>query len=141
MCYATGAVAGCETGNQEPMKPSHLLRRFALVTLLALPALSLSAAVSGCKGTATAPAKSDSTAAVPRQAADNGERTGANLTPTRKGTGEGWRWKGKREACMFLVGKQCFDKREAACTAAGCGDNTCLASDAVPAQVSCKGAK
>jgi hypothetical protein len=122
------------------MKPSRLLRRFALVMLLALPALSLSASVSGCKGTATPP-KSESTAAVPLQAADDGERTGANLTTTRKGTGEGWRWKGKREACMFLLGKQCFDKREAACTAAGCGGDTCLSSNAVPAQVSCKGAQ
>ncbi len=109
--------------------------------LLALPALSLSASMSGCKGTATAPPKSESTANVPLQAADDGERTGANLTPTRKGTGEGWRWKGKREACMFLVGKQCFDKREPACTAAGCAGDICRASDAVPAQVSCKGAK
>lgn len=111
--------------------------------LLALPALSLSASMSGCKdkGSATTPPKSESTAAKPLQAADDGERTGANLTPTRKGTGEGWRWKGKREACMFLVGKQCFDKREPACTAAGCEGDTCRASDAVPAQVSCKGAK
>lgn len=112
---------------------------------LALPALSLSASMSGCtdKGEATTPPKSEgSTAAVPRQPADDGERTGANLTPTRKGTGEGWRWQGKREACMFLVGKQCFDKREAACTAAGCSGNSCQSpSNAVPAQVTCKGAK
>lgn len=126
------------------MKPSRLLRRVALVALLALPALSLSAALPGCKdkGSATAPPKSESsTAAVPRQPADDGERTGANLTPTRKGTGEGWRWKGKREACMFLVGKQCFDKREAACSTAGCSGDRCQTSSAVPAQVSCKGAR
>ena len=110
---------------------------------MSLAALSL-AATSGCKdkGSATAPPRSEgSTAAVPRQAADDGERTGANLTPARKGTGEGWRWQGKREACMFLVGKQCFDKREAACSTAGCPGDSCKTSSAVPAQVSCKGAK
>jgi hypothetical protein len=126
------------------MKPSRLLRSVALVTLLALSALSLSASLSGCKdkGSATAPPKSEgATTAPPRQAADDGERTGANLASSRKGTGEGWRWKGKREACMFLVGKQCFDKREAACSTAGCSDGTCQTTSAVPAQVSCKGAR
>lgn len=125
------------------MKPSRLLRSVALATLLALPALSLSASLSGCKdkGSATTPPKERSTAVVPRQPADDGERTGANLTPTRKGTGEGWRWKGKREACMFLVGKQCFDKRVDACSTAGCPGDSCQTSSAVPAQVTCKGAK
>lgn len=113
-----------------------------------LPALalsvSLSLSMSGCKSTdkgeATTPPKSE--APAQRQPADDGERTGANLTPTRKGTGEGWRWKGKREACMYLVGKQCFDKREDACTAAGCSGNTCQSEgNAVPAEVTCKGAK
>jgi hypothetical protein len=128
------------------MKPSRLLRSFALVMLLATPALSLSLSLSGCKSTdkgeATTPPKSEGATAPVRQPADDGERTGANLTPTRKGTGEGWRWKGKREACMFLVGKQCFDKRDAACTAAGCSGATCQSEgNAVPAEVTCKGAK
>lgn len=90
----------------------------------------------GCKekGEATARAR-------PEAAADNtaSEPTSANLTPDRKGSGEGWRWQGNRAACMFLVGKQCFDKRETACAAAGCSGAACQANSAVPAQVSCKG--
>jgi hypothetical protein len=121
------------------MKPSHLLRSLALATVLALPCLYLP----GCKdkGQATAPPKSESATASAAGGAPGDEPTGANLTPSRKGTGEGWRWQGNRRACMFLVGKQCFDKRDAACAAAGCAGDACTANNAVPAQVSCKAAR
>lgn len=116
------------------MKPAHRFRNFALAVLLALPG------VSGCmdKGAATAPPKTESTNAASQDDAEASELTGAKLNPTRKGSGDGWRWKGKRNACMFLVDKQCFDERKDACAAAGCSGAACVSSEAVPAQVSCK---
>lgn len=109
----------------------HPLRELALIMTLALCLL-------GCKdkGQSTAGPRPGAAAAGDDSGA---EPTGANLTPSRKGTGEGWRWKGNRAACMFLVGKQCFDKREDACKAAGCAGDACKVNSAVPAVVSCPG--
>jgi hypothetical protein len=107
------------------------LRVLALIMIVALCS-------TGCKDKAQATAGPRPGAAAAGEAAP-AEPTGANLTPSRKGTGEGWRWKGNRAACMFLVGKQCFDKREAACKAAGCAGDACKISNAVPAAVSCTG--
>lgn len=119
------------------MKPAHRFRNFALAVLLALPGLS------GCmdKGAATAPPRSDNASAAPQDDAEASELTGAEINPNRKGSGDGWRWQGKRDACRFRVDKQCFDKRADACAAAGCAGAACVASDAVPAEVSCEGAE
>lgn len=123
------------------MKPAHLLRSVArrLIPGVA-PILGLALCLASCnsKGQATARPQPENAAAA-GDAAGASEPTGANLTPTRKGTGDGWRWQGNRAHCVFLVGKQCFDKRETACEAAGCSGQACKANDAVPAVVSCKG--
>jgi hypothetical protein len=126
---------------KRPMKPAHLLRSVArrLIPGVA-PIAILALCLASCKdkGQATArPNAQNPTVAGDTTAAN--EPTGANLTPDRKGTGEGWRWKGNRGHCVFLVGKQCFDRRETACEAAGCAGDACKVNSAVPAQVSCKG--
>jgi hypothetical protein len=104
------------------------------------PVAILALCLASCmdKGQATARPGSQNAAAA-GDATAAAEPTGANLTPDRKGTGEGWRWKGNRGHCVYLVGKQCFDKRETACAAAGCAGDACKSNGAVPAQVSCKG--
>jgi hypothetical protein len=134
------------------MKPADLLRRVVRSlgyhptwhptwhpTCHLAPVMILALCLMGCKdkGQATARPRPETTAVAGDTAA--GEPTSANLTPDRKGTGEGWRWQGNRAACMFLVGKQCFDKRETACEAAGCSGDACKVNSAVPALVSCKG--
>ncbi|ACY12955.1 hypothetical protein [Haliangium ochraceum] len=96
------------------------------------------------KKAATAPPKSDSEQPVraPQGPAGDAELTGADVTSNRKGSGDGWRWEGERNACIYLVDRQCFDDRAAACSAAGCAGSDCRANTekAVPAKVSCKGA-
>lgn len=127
---------------QFPMKPAHSLRsatghairELAAILIVAVALLGLASCMD--KGQATSRPKPDPAAA---EAAGASEPTSANLTPNRKGTGDGWRWKGNRQACMFLVGKQCFAKREVACKAAGCAGDACKANSAVPALVSCEG--
>jgi hypothetical protein len=141
MWYATAAQLVSTMLPKRPMKPAHLLRSVArrLIPGVA-PMVILALCLASCKdkGQATArPKPENATGAGDATAA--GEPTSANLTPDRKGTGEGWRWKGNRAHCLFLVGKQCFDKREAACEAAGCAGDACKVSSAVPALVSCQG--
>ncbi|WP_428261164.1 hypothetical protein [Haliangium sp.] len=72
----------------------------------------------------------------PDEAAEaNQERTPERTA--RKGDGSGWRWKGERDHCRFLVDKQCFSTRAEACQAAGCSENGCQEDEALPANVSC----
>jgi hypothetical protein len=51
----------------------------------------------------------------------------------------GWRWKGKRRDCFFVVGNKCFAELDAACTAAKCKKKkkTCRTEGGGPATVSC----
>lgn len=49
----------------------------------------------------------------------------------------GWRWKGKRQDCFFLVGNECHSSLDAACKAAGCKKSTCVHDESAPAKVSC----
>lgn len=110
------------------MKVTQLLRGLALVSML------LVVGVAGCKdkGAATTPP------------AGEGDDPSAEVAPertpeksNRKGTGEGWRWKGERDHCRYLVDKECFKTRPEACAAAGCSGEACYSSDAIPSQVSC----
>jgi hypothetical protein len=50
----------------------------------------------------------------------------------------GWRWKGKRNDCFFLVDNACHDTFEGACKAAKCKESECLHDESAPAVVSCK---
>ncbi|MEO8549047.1 MAG: hypothetical protein ABI678_03720 [Kofleriaceae bacterium] len=65
------------------------------------------------------------------EAKKNGE---LDETPTKKG---GWRFKGDRKDCRYLVGSKCFKSQANACKAAGCGAS-CAFTGAGPATVSCK---
>lgn len=96
-------------------------------------ATSLTAAAAGCKdkgGATTPPNDSTSSAA--------GTPAPRATGPARKSSErKGWRWEGKRDNCYFLVGKECFETRESACTAGGCTAETCKLSSGIPAHVSC----
>ncbi|MDB4962469.1 MAG: hypothetical protein JWP01_2468 [Myxococcales bacterium] len=51
----------------------------------------------------------------------------------------GWRYKGDRDACFFVLGAKCFKTEAAACQAAKCKKpKKCNAVGAAPATVSCK---
>lgn len=69
-----------------------------------------------------------------RQAKADGEDDGAKS----KNWG-GWRYKGDRNACFFIVGSKCFKTENAACQVARCkAPKKCNAVGAAPATVSCK---
>ena len=96
-------------------------------------AVSLTAIPAGCKdkGAATTP-PADSTSST--------QATGqpAGRTWKKSDGRKGWRWEGKRDNCYFLVGKECFESLESACSAGGCTPDTCNASSGIPAHVSCE---
>ena len=53
--------------------------------------------------------------------------------------GGGWRYKGDRDRCFFIVGAKCFKTEAAACSMAKCkAPKKCRAEGAAPAQVSCR---
>lgn len=49
----------------------------------------------------------------------------------------GWRWKGKRDDCFFVVANKCFETKKAACTAANCDKKACKVKEGAPSKVSC----
>jgi hypothetical protein len=54
--------------------------------------------------------------------------------------GSGWRWKGQREACVYVHENECFAERKQACRAAGCGPSRCRdREDTAPIKVRCPG--
>ena len=50
----------------------------------------------------------------------------------------GWRWKGSRQDCFFLVESECHASFEGACKAAGCKKSSCVHDESAPAKVSCE---
>ena len=50
----------------------------------------------------------------------------------------GWRWKGSRQDCFFLVESECHSSLEGACKAAGCKKSSCVHDESAPAKVSCE---
>jgi len=50
----------------------------------------------------------------------------------------GWRYKGDRDDCFFVVGRRCFTDEKQACAAAKCASKRCQLDGAGPAQVTCK---
>jgi len=49
----------------------------------------------------------------------------------------GWRYKGKRDDCFYVVGRRCYKSQKKACKAAGCATADCRTSGAGPAKVIC----
>ena len=66
------------------------------------------------------------------------KRSEDDVSETGKSWG-GWRYRGKRDDCFYKFKRRCFRKKKKACKAAGCKKADCVASDAAPAVVSCKG--
>ena len=50
----------------------------------------------------------------------------------------GWRYKGSRDECFFVVGRTCFTELKDACKAAKCKQGACKTEGGGPAEVSCK---
>ncbi len=56
--------------------------------------------------------------------------------PTNKWAG--WRYKGARKECFFVLGRRCFKTEKAACAAARCKAGLkCTSTGGGPAQISC----
>jgi hypothetical protein len=66
------------------------------------------------------------------------ERSEDDVSEKGKSWG-GWRWKGKRDDCYYVVDNKCFAERKDACKAA-CGKHKrrCRYSDSAPSKVSCR---
>ncbi len=50
----------------------------------------------------------------------------------------GWRYKGDRDDCFYVVGRRCFASEKLACAGAKCATGRCLLDGAGPVRVSCK---
>lgn len=101
----------------------------ALRTILVLVAL-LGAAACGSNSTGNEPQT-----AKEKQALEAQEEGGSQNS--RKWGG--WRYKGDRNDCFFVVGRQCFKTEAQACAAARCtGKKKCSSSGAGPATIACK---
>jgi hypothetical protein len=96
----------------------------------------LLAALIACGGSSSGGGRSGETAAAraKREHAESGE-----ADPSAKGKAwGGWRYKGSRDECFFVVGRTCFNELAQACKAAKCKKGTCRTEGGGPAEVSCK---
>jgi len=111
-------------------------RAMVLAALLSMPlsGMTLSLLATGCGSNTSKPAgtpEKKSTAAHREHAPDKDA-----VSEKGKKWG-GWRWKGDREDCFYVVGNKCFAKERNACAAAKCGKSACLVKPGAPAKVSC----
>jgi len=75
----------------------------------------------------------------PSAPAHDGEVADEGRAPDPEGKSwGGWRWKGQRDDCFFVVKNHCYAKLDAACAAAGCDEDHCLLAGGGPAKVSCE---
>lgn len=85
--------------------------------------------------------QSESSRGEPRTARDKQRREAkahGELDKEPKKWG-GWRYQGDRDDCFYVVGRQCFKAKPAACQAARCkAPKTCDVTGGGPATVSCK---
>lgn len=117
------------------MKPStHCTSRVRCWVVAAV--FASGALLASCGGGASSnPGEQTSTAPKPEAAAEQDRGT---LDSRGKKWG-GWRWKGSRDNCFYIVGNICFEDRAAACEAAGCEEDGCRVDRGAPGKVSCDG--
>lgn len=92
----------------------------------------------GCGGSQSAASDEPTTAKAKqlREAQASGEVDAGGARTRHWG---GWRFKGSRDDCFFIVGAKCFKTDGAACQAARCAaPKRCTVVGAAPAQVSCR---
>lgn len=87
--------------------------------------------VTGCGGAKSSSGDTQETTKVPP---DPGE---GEPLKSKDEKGNGWRWKGKRDHCYYVFENRCFEKKKAACEAAGCQLAECQADGGAPAKVRC----
>lgn len=89
---------------------------------------------SGCGG----PQTTDDEPTTAKEKQEREAEAAGEKSPRSKSWG-GWRYKGDRNACFFIVGGKCHKTEKAACRSLRCKKpTTCTAVGAAPAQVSCK---
>ncbi len=96
--------------------------------------LVLACIVAACGGAQTDPNEPQTAKAKQMQEAKaSGE---LDQRPSKKFAG--WRYKGARKDCFFVLGRRCFKTEKAACTAARCKAGLkCTSTGGGPAQISC----
>ena len=99
--------------------------RFALLAVVCLAALLAAPACGGGGSESTDTTESGRVAGKEKPVSEQGKKWG------------GWRWKGKRDDCFFLVGNECHSSLDEACKAARCKKSTCVHDESAPAKVSC----
>ncbi|MBX3155726.1 MAG: hypothetical protein KF773_06990 [Deltaproteobacteria bacterium] len=105
----------------------------ALRTILVPVALIAAAACAACGGSSSS--ANEPQTAKEKQALEAQEE-GTSQNSRKWG---GWRYKGDRTDCFFVVGRQCFKTEAQACAAARCpGKKKCTSSGAGPATIACK---
>ncbi len=110
-----------------------LAHRLVLSPLLLLALLATLAL--GC-GSPPPPSNGPKTA-VEKQRLE--AKSDPDLKPPAGKKWSGWRYKGHRDECFFLVGRTCFKTRDDACDAAACAaPKKCDVEDGGPSIVSCK---
>jgi hypothetical protein len=85
------------------------------------------------------PAGGDSTpgeTAAERARREHAEANEGEVAADGKSWG-GWRYKGSRDECFYVVGRTCFTDERSACEAAGCKQGKCRTTGGGPATVSC----
>jgi hypothetical protein len=91
--------------------------------------------VLGCGGPSAVDADEPQTAKE-KQELEASESDDPKSTPNKWG---GWKYKGARDDCYFVVGRTCFKTEKEACTAARCrSPKKCEVVGGGPATVSCK---
>ncbi len=103
-------------------------------------AVSLAVALVAC-GTPAAPRGTGKTAA--ERARSEHAASGEDAVDDKGKQWGGWRYRGSRDECFYIVGRTCFTELADACKAAKCkngkkGAQACKLSGGGPATVSCR---
>jgi len=101
-----------------------------------LAAIACALMLAGCGGGGDKGKSGNTTAETAAEKAKN-EPKQPEVSEKGKQWG-GWRWKGKRDDCFFVVGNRCFNDKAKACKAAKCSAKSCQITGGGPAKVTCK---
>lgn len=106
--------------------------------------LVLAGSLAGCGSSSSSSGGADSKNAAERARKEH-EASGEERVSDQDKEWGGWRYRGSRDECFFVVGRTCFSELDAACKAAKCkpskkggGEAACKVRGGGPATVSCK---
>lgn len=114
-----------------------MAHRPMFAALLTSAGLSLGGALAPGCGSPPPPSNGPKTAVEKQRLEARTEEPEVKPPPGKKWGG--WRYKGDRKDCFFLVGRTCFKTKDSACEAAVCAaPKKCDVEDGGPSIVSCK---